>query len=305
MKLVSGTSNLPLAQSIAKLLKVPVVDTEISFFANKEKRVWIKDSVRGENVVLVQSFSNPDDQPIVEFLLMADALERMGARHVNLVMPWMGYSLQDKVFRDGESIAAKVMANLISNSYIKRAFLLDLHNSSIPGFFSIPTHHLRALELFSDYLKKEYKISDVVVASPDFGGLKRARMLADALGTELVNIDKQRDLRTGKISITQFSGGDVTGKTVIIFDDVIVSGGTVVEASSLLKEAGAKSIVFVATHGLLVPGAVEKLTASTVDRVVITNSIRYPGPSLPSKFVVLDTAPLFAEGLKPWMPASA
>src|SRR5690606_38305320 len=113
-------------------------------FPNGEKRVWIKDKVRGENITIVQSFSEPTDEHIMEFLLLTDALERMGARHINVVIPWLGYSLQDKVFREGEAIAAKVVANLISHAYVKRVFLLDVHNTSIPGFFSVPTHHLTA-----------------------------------------------------------------------------------------------------------------------------------------------------------------
>lgn len=299
MKLLSGSSNPNLAHAIARKLDIPVLDVDISLFANKEKRIWIKDSVIGENVILVQSFANPSDQPIIEFLLLADALERLGARHVNLVMPWMGYSLQDKVFREGEPIAAKVMANLISNSYIKRAFLLDLHNSSTPGFFSIPTTHISALRLFADYIRNHYDLVEVMVASPDFGGLKRARMLADMLGTELVNIDKHRDLQTGKVSAMSFSGSSISGKTILLFDDVVVSGSTIIEASKLLKESGAKQVDFFTTHALFVPGSIEKLDAAPVDHIVITNSIHHE--KLPEKVVVLDTSDLFATALAPWV----
>src|SRR5690348_3446130 len=148
MKLISGQSNRPLATSLAHQLSIPLVDIDIETFANGEKKILIKDDVQGENIVLVQSFTQPVDEHIMEFLLIIDALERMGARHINAVIPWLGYSMQDKAFRAGEPLSAKVVANLVSNSYIKRTFLLDTHNTSIVGFFSVPTHHSIALPLF-------------------------------------------------------------------------------------------------------------------------------------------------------------
>lgn len=297
MKLISGSSNLTLARSLGQQLGLPVAEVESSTFGNGERRIWIKDSVKGENVVLLQSFSQPTDSHIMEFLLMADALERMGARHVNAVIPWLGYSRQDKVFRDGEPIAAKVAADLISNAYIKRVFLLDLHNSSIPGFFSIPTQHLSALELFAVYVTQNFDLKDFVVASPDFGGLKRARTFADALGLPLVNIDKHRDLTTGKATAVGMSG-DVAGKSVLLFDDIIDSGGTVITTTDLLKENGAQAVHFLATHGPLVSSAFEKLENSSVDSVIVTNSVIQPTSS--KKVNVIDCAPIFAEAIKSW-----
>ena len=151
--------------------------TEITKFANGEKRIWIKENVSGSDVVLIQSLSYPVDENIIELLLLIDALERAGAKDVHLIIPWLGYSLQDKVFRPGEAIAAKVVANLISNSNVKRVYLLDVHNTSIPGFFSIPTSHLTAMDIFVTYVKNNFAGSDLIVASPDFGGLKRAQVL--------------------------------------------------------------------------------------------------------------------------------
>ena len=162
MNIISGSSNLELAKSITADLnqKIPtqnsqLIQVEITKFPNDEKRVWIKDEnkVRGQKICIVQSFSKPVDENLIETLLIIDALERLGAREVSLVIPWMGYSLQDKVFREGESIAAKVVADMISNSFVSRVFLLDLHNPSIPGFFSVPTYHLSAGNLFVNYLK--------------------------------------------------------------------------------------------------------------------------------------------------------
>lgn len=297
MKLISGSSTPELAQHIAQKLGIEMVEVEITEFANHEKRVWIKDSVKGENVILVQSFSNPVDEEIMEFLLLADALERGEARHVNAVIPWLGYSLQDKVFRPGEPIAAKVVADLVSNSYIKRAFLLDLHNSSTPGFFSIPTQHLSAMNLFVEHIKNTLPLDKAVVASPDFGGLKRARVFAEQLGLELVNIDKHRDLKSGAVSAMGLNG-EVAGKTVILFDDVINTGSTVTSATDLLKENNAAAVHFCATHGLFAEDGLARIEASSIDSVVITNSIPHKIHS--DKIKVLDVSQLFADALSTW-----
>jgi ribose-phosphate pyrophosphokinase len=308
MKIVSGSSNISLAQGVAEKFGTKLVDVDISHFANGEKRVWIKEEVRGENVVLIQSLNNPTDEHIIELLLLADALERLGARHVNLVMPWMGYSLQDKAFRDGEPIAAKVIANLISNSYIKRAFLLDLHNSSSPGFFSIPTQHVSAMSLFIEYIKKTIPQDKLIVSSPDFGGLKRARVFAEKLGVDLVNIDKHRDLATGEVQALDVTG-DVNGKIVVVFDDVINSGSTVTKSAEILKQRGASAVHFCATHGIFANNGTEQINASVVDQVIVTQSIPKP-PSgdqpdtTPSKIQYLDISQLFVDALRPWLEAS-
>jgi ribose-phosphate pyrophosphokinase len=298
MKLISGSSNKALGNSIAKKLGIDQLNADISEFSNGERRIWIKDAVRGQSVVLVQSFSDPCDQHIMEFLLLTDALERLGARHINVIIPWLGYSLQDKVFRQGEPIAAKVVANLVSNSYIKRAFFMDLHNTSTPGFFSIPTSHLSAINVFVKYARDNIDMSKIVVASPDFGGLKKARVFADILKTDLVNIDKKRDLKTGKVVAVGMSGGTVKDKTVIIFDDCIVSGGTVMETARLLKEEGATAVHFFATHGLFTGDSQQKLAKSAVDTIVITNSIHHD--KLEPKITSLDVGQVFADELKDW-----
>lgn len=247
MKLISGSANPLLGKKLADTLGIEQIDVEISRFSNGEKRVWIKGNgkIRGQNIILVQSFTQPVDEHIMEFLLLVDALERLGARHVNAIIPWLGYSIQDKVFREGEPLSAKVVADLISNSYIKRTFLLDLHNSSIPGFFSRPTHHLSAINLFAEYARQKFNLSDVVVTSPDFGGLKRARQFAQILDVPLSNIDKNRDLKTGEVTAIGLHG-DVEGKQVLVFDDFINSGSTVIETDRILKENGAQSVHFFA-----------------------------------------------------------
>jgi ribose-phosphate pyrophosphokinase len=298
MKLISGSSNLPLATKIAKHLNIQMLDVEITKFSNGEKRIWIKDEIAGENIALIQSFDRPVDENIVETLLIIDALERAGARHINFIIPWMGYSLQDKVFRDGEPIAARVIANIISNTYIKRVSLLDLHNSSTPGFFSIPTHHILALRPFTKYAKQNYELGNAMVVSPDFGGLKRARSFADVLELELANIDKHRNLHTGKVTPKGISG-DVEGKICLIYDDIINTGGTVVETAKFLKDKGAKEVHFLVTHGLFAGKGLEKMMDDSIDSVVITNSVHHD--DLPKKIKIIDVAPVLGEAIRTWI----
>lgn len=298
MKLIAGSSNAPLAQHLAQELGIEMLDVEHGFFANGEKRVWIKDPVHGENVVLVQSFSHPTDEHIIETLLLIDALERAGVRHVNVVIPWLGYSFQDKVFREGEPIAAKVVADLISHAHVKRVFLLDLHNTSIPGFFSVPTQHVSALPLFAQHLEKTVPLSEAVVVSPDFGGLKRSRLFAEKLRLDLAHVDKHRDLQTGQVTTVSLQG-NVQGKIAFLMDDAILTGGTAVEVAKLLKQNGAREVHFLATHGIFADSALEKLADSDLDSVVITDSVAHQ--SLPPKINVLKVAPLFADVIKAWM----
>lgn len=298
MKLISGSSNKPLAQSIAKDLGIELVDIGISKFTNGEKNITINDSLHGENVCLVQSFSSPVDENIIEFLLIVDALERMGVRHISLVLPWMGYSLQDKVFQNGAPVSAKVVANLISNSYVKRTYLLDLHNTSIPGFFSIPAHYDSAIDMFAEYAKSNFNINNSIVVSPDFGGIKRARVFANKLELNLANVDKHRNYETGDVTPLGISG-NIDGKICIIYDDVINTGGTVVEVAKFLKKNGASKVHFMVSHGLFAGNGLEKMNDESIDSIVITNSIEHK--NLPDKIKVLDCAPIFVKNLKKWL----
>ena len=298
MKILAGSSHIQLATDLSHSLNAPMVNAEIRTFPNGEKYVRILDQVVGEDVVLVQSFNQPVDEHLIEFILLADALERGGAREVHAVIPWLGYSLQDKLFLSGEALSAKVCADLISNSYIKRVILLDLHNHSIPGFFSIPTQVLSSLELLAQQIEKTMDHSKLVVASPDFGGLKRAREFAKRLNAPLINIDKQRDLITGQVQATALHG-DAHGKTVVVFDDCIVGGGTVAETAKVLKENGAESVTFVATHGLFVGDGQTIVQDSPVDSVLVTNSIKHD--QLAAKITQISVADLFASSIKQWL----
>lgn len=304
MNIVAGSSNPQLAQKIIDNFNIlsnsqtsQLIPLEIAKFANDEKRVWIKDQnlVHGQQICLVQSFNTPVDEHIIETLLIVDALERLGAKGVTLIIPWLGYSLQDKVFRPGEAIAAKVIANIISQRFISQIFLLDLHNSSIPGFFSVPTHHLFADEIFINYLNKIVDFDQALIASPDFGGIKRSRIFAEKVGLDVVNIDKSRDLKTGLVTAHELHGPSVKNKTVIVIDDVIISGSTVIESTNLLKKKGAKEVFFLASHGVFCQG-LNKIENSAVDKIIITNSIQQK-PTTSKKLTVLDISPIFAQEL--------
>lgn len=295
MTVVTGSSHSQFAQHLAQLLNVELVTPDLTIFKNTERKVRVPTSLKNETVILVQSLSDPVDTHLIEYLLITDALERVGVEQVWAVVPWLGYSMQDKVFQPGEPIAAKVVANLISNAFTHRVFLLDLHNSSIPGFFSVPTHHLSADEVFEQYIRDTFNLKETIVVSPDFGGLKRARVLADRLGVELANIDKHRNLSTGQVEHMELHG-NVENKTVLVYDDVILSGGTVGKATQVLKSAGAKQVYFLATHGLFVGSALETLQSCQLNGIITTDSIHHNG--LPDSIKQLSIGPVFAEVLQ-------
>lgn len=293
MILFSGSSNPELAQKLAKEAKITLGKIEVSSFPNKEVRIRVKKEVKGQVCFVLQSFSEPPDRNIIEFCLIVDALVRADAKRVIGIIPWLGYSLQDKVFRTGEPIAARVIANIISSSGVDRVILLDLHNESIAGFFSVPAICLSSKKLFVNFVKK-YKLSkNALVVSPDFGGMKKARTFAKSLRLKQININKERDLLTGKVK-THGISNSVKGQKCLIFDDLISTGGTVIEAAKILKKEGASKVVFFATHALLVNKANEKLEKSLVDKVIVTNSVAIPQEKKFRKLEILSLASLLA-----------
>ena len=296
MILLSGSSHSAFAKALSKQAYIPLAEVDLSVFPNGDRRVWVKTPVMNEDVVLVQSFSHPVDTHLIEYALLVDAVERAGARSIMALVPWMGYSLQDKVFRSGEPIAARVAADIISNKNVKRVVLMDLHNNSVAGFFSAPTTILSPLELFvADALKRHPK-KELAVISPDFGGLKRAFLFAAEVGAEIHHIDKVRDLHTGKVQ-AKFVGESIDGKICIVIDDCINTGSTIIEAARELKKHGAKRVVFYATHALLGGNASELLQNSEVDEVIVSDTVSVEGKTFP-KLRVLSVVPLFAEALK-------
>jgi ribose-phosphate pyrophosphokinase len=295
MKIISGSASPKLAQNISLQLNVPIVECDIDNFANGEKRIKVANEVKNEEILLVQSFYKPVDERIIETALIADSLERLGAKEVSLFIPWFGYSFQDKVFIPGEPLSAKVIAKIIESTCIRKVYLLDLHNISIPGFFSVPTYHISAMDQFVANIEEHFDLKQGIVVSPDFGGIKRARKFANELHLDMASVEKRRDLKTGQVTTTKLDG-DVEGKTVFIFDDAILSGQTVVEVAKLLKEKGAKEIHFLATHGVFTGDALENLENSMVDSVTITNSIERPEQY--KKITVLDISKTLVDNLQ-------
>ncbi|MDA1079462.1 MAG: ribose-phosphate pyrophosphokinase [bacterium] len=294
MKVVTGTANPNLAKTIAENLQAEFVVAECSTFKNGEQKVLIDAKFAGETVVLVQSHTDPADANIMQLLFMIDAAERQGAKQIFLVIPWLGYSLQDKVFRSGEAIAAKVVADILSRPSVDRIFLVDLHSNSIPGFFSRPTTPLSVLDLFRDYAKEHFELANCVVVSPDFGGIKRARQFAEALNTPFTNIDKQRDVITGAVT-TNAIHGVVKDKVCLTYDDAIVSGGTIIETTQLLKKEGAKEVHIFASHGIFAKDAETIIKKSGADSIVVTNSVAQKKHD--AKIKIIDIAPKISEAV--------
>lgn len=293
MKVVTNSSNCHFAKSFASNLGLSLIDVYFDKFKNNEKKLRIKDEVAGEKIILVADLIKSCDEMILETLFLADALNRCGAREISLVIPYLSYSLQDKIFLTGESLTSKIVANLFSQSGLfKHIFLFDLHNPSVVGFFSIPTYHLDSLDFFAEYIAQHSDSATRVISSPDFGGLKKARRLAEKLNSKLVYVDKKRDLNSGKVTINDFFG-EVEEKDIFILDDIIVSGSTAISLAKNLKKAGAKSVSFLATHGLMIDNCRENLENSLLDKIVITNTVEQK--HLSDKFEVLDLTDFFIQ----------
>lgn len=276
MQIFSGSSNLDLAKKIVNAGKFELGSVESSKFANGERRVRVGDASKHQTskAVVLQSMSNPVDEHLMEFCLIADALSRDGYTNLIGVIPWMGYSKQDKVFLPGESLAAKVVAQIIQTSKVKKIITFDLHNRAITGFFDIPVIELSAKPIFIEYFRKIIDKNTVVVA-PDEGSVKSSSYFARELNVPIAYMDKRRDLKTGKVEVVGMSG-EVAGKQVIIVDDMIVTGSTMMEAAKYLKAQGAKNVLVAATHHLYVSGVQAKLQQSEIDEVVVSDSVQLP-----------------------------
>jgi ribose-phosphate pyrophosphokinase len=271
MQIFSGSSNPDLAKKIAVILGTKLGGVESSQFENGERRVRIIPGDKGA-VTLVQSLSSLVDEHLVEFCLLADALSRAGYTSITGVVPWLGYSKQDKVFRPGEPLSAKVIAQIIQTTKIKKLITFDLHNRAITGFFDIPVVELSAKPTFLEYFRK-IAGDDSVVVAPDEGAVKSSAYFARELNIPIAYMDKRRDLNTGKVEVVSMSG-EVKGKHVIIVDDMIVTGSTMMESAKYLKNQGAKSVSVAATHHLYIDGVQEKLEESEIDEVVVTDSVQ-------------------------------
>ncbi|MGI5827612.1 MAG: ribose-phosphate diphosphokinase [Patescibacteria group bacterium] len=273
MQIFSGSTNPSLARKIARNLDVPMGKVELSVFPNNELRVWVKEKKVDKDVAVVQSFAGDPNKAIIEFCLLIDALRRCGAHHITAVIPWMGYCIQDKIFRPGEALSAKVVANIIQSVNPNRIITVDLHNESIQGFFSVPITHLSANPLFIDLIKQKKAVDCIV--SPDVGALKETTRIAYELNLPMVVVNKKRDLKTGEVSIISISG-DCKDKRALIMDDFISTGGTLIQTINFLKKNKAKKTIVAATHHLFVEGTQQKLAKSSLNELYITDTVDMP-----------------------------
>ncbi len=293
-KIFSGSSNPELTKAISKKSKIPLGDIEISKFSDGEIDVWVKNDVNNSNVFIIQSNSFPVNDSIIELALVADALRRSGANKITAVIPYFGYSRKEKQSRVGEPISAKVMADLIVSSGINKVVCLDLHADAIVGFFNVPVIYLSALEVLAKAVKGE-KLNSAIVVSPDTGGVKRARNFASLLNLPLAVMEKHRFVdKKETVEILSISG-EVSGDTAILIDDVISTGGTIVENANALAKKGVKKIIVCATHGVFAGNAKEKLENSPIDKIIVTDSIK---PHIESKKIeIVSVSDLIAKCL--------
>jgi ribose-phosphate pyrophosphokinase len=271
MKLVTGNSNRALAQAVASYLELPLTDCTVKRFADKEVYVEVHENVRGEDAFILQSTSYPANDNLMELLILTDALRRSSARRITAVLPYFGYARQDRKSAPRTPISAKLVSNLITQAGANRVLTLDLHASQIQGFFDIPTDNLTAAPVMVRDIQDNYDIKNVMIVSPDVGGVVRARNVAGRIGANLAIVDKRRP-RAGVSEVMNIIG-DVSGQTCILIDDIVDSGGTLVNAAEALLKAGAKEVSAYITHGVLSEGASERIAASKLKELVVTDSI--------------------------------
>jgi ribose-phosphate pyrophosphokinase len=272
IKLVAGNSNRALSEAIGAYLQTPLTKADVRRFADMEIFVEIKENVRGADVFVLQSTSFPANDHLMELLIIMDALRRSSARRITAVIPYFGYARQDRRASGRTPISAKLVANLITNSGADRVLTVDLHAGQIQGFFDIPTDNLFASPVMVRDIKEKFKGTAVTVVSPDVGGVVRARGLAKRINAPLAIIDKRRE-RAGESEVMNVIG-EVAGTTCILIDDIVDSGGTLVNAADALVEQGATEVYAYITHGVLSGGAVARITASRLKELVITDSIQ-------------------------------
>jgi ribose-phosphate pyrophosphokinase len=272
IKLVAGNSNPRLAEAIAARLRTPLAKAVVRRFADMEIFVEILENVRGADVFIIQSTSFPANDHLMELLIIIDALRRASARRITAVVPYFGYARQDRKPGPRTPISAKLVANLITNAGADRVLTLDLHAGQIQGFFDIPTDNLYAAPVMVRDIRERFDLSTVMVVSPDVGGVVRARGLAKRINAPLAIIDKRRE-RAGESEVMNVIG-EVDGRTCILVDDIVDSGGTLVNAADALLTQGAKDVYAYITHGVLSGGAVARITASRLKELVITDSIQ-------------------------------
>jgi ribose-phosphate pyrophosphokinase len=296
MKLVACNSNRPLAEAVAAALNLPLTRASVRRFADMEVFVEIHENIRGEDVFVVQSTSYPANDNLMELLITLDALRRASARRITAVIPYFGYARQDRKSGPRTPISAKLVANLITEAGAHRVLTMDLHAAQIQGFFDIPVDNMQAAPLFARDIKERYAGRNVMIVSPDVGGVVRARAIATRLGCDLAIIDKRR--QSAGVSEVMHVIGEVEGRDCILVDDIVDSGGTLVNAARALIENGAKSASVYVTHGVLSGGAVARVASSPIEMMMITDSIlATEAVRLASNVKQISIAPLLADAM--------
>ena len=297
LKIFALSSNRPLAQKIADQVGVELGKVSVTQFSDGEIKINIDESIRGDHVYIVQSTSYPVNDNLMELLIMIDALRRASAKTINVVLPYYGYARQDRKAQSREPITAKLVANMITQAGADRVLTLDLHAAQIQGFFDIPVDHLLGAPLLANYfLENNFKDKDIVVVSPDHGGVTRARKLAEFLHAPIAIIDKRRP----KANVAEVMNiiGDVKGKVAVLIDDMIDTAGTITLAAQAIKDAGALEVYACCTHPVLSGPALDRLNASVIKEVVVTDSIQVPEEKTGGKIVQVSVDQLMAEAIK-------
>ncbi|MFN3976108.1 MAG: ribose-phosphate diphosphokinase [Aquificaceae bacterium] len=294
IKLLTGTSNPKLAQEVSEYLGIPLSDATVGRFSDGEVRVKINESMRGEDVFVIQSLCHPVNDNIMELLLILDALKRASAGRITAVIPYYAYARQDRKDKPRVPISARLLADLISTAGAQRLIVVDLHSPQIQGFFNIPVDNLYALNVLYEYVKERVD-QDTVVVSPDAGGVERARMLANKLSCGIAKIYKRRP--EPNVAEVLDLIGDVKNKTAIIVDDIVDTAGTVVAATHMLLSKGAKRVLVCATHGVFSGPAIDRLKEAPIEEVITTNTLPVEKHNL-EKLRVVSIAPLIGEAIK-------
>ena len=295
MDIFTGNANIKLTQEICKYLKMPLGDALVSTFSEGEIRVKINENVRGKDVFIVQSTCPPVNNNLMELFIMIDALKRSSAKRITAVLPYFGYARQDRKDQPRVPITAKLVANLLTTAGADRILTVDLHAGQIQGFFDIPLDHLYAVNIFVNHIKK-IKLKNIVIVSPDVGGIKMARAYAKRFNAPLAIVDKRRI--SGEDTEAMNILGGIKGKNVIIVDDLVATASSLVEAAGAIKRQGAKDIYSTITHPVLSGPAIKRISDSPIKKLFVTNTIPVEDGKRHKKIEVLSIAPLLAEAIK-------
>ena len=297
MKVLAGTGSIKISKDIVKQLKQKLVNTNIERFADGEIYVEINENIRGNSVFIVQSTANPANDNLMELLICIDALRRSSAKSITAVIPYFGYGRQDRKVVPRTAISAKLVSNLITNAGANRILTVDLHAGQIQGFFDIPVDNLFSTPIFARHIKKNIKNNNLICVSPDVGGVERTRSLGRRINADIAIIDKRRP-SPGKSEVMNIVG-NVKNKLCIIVDDIIDSGGTIVNAVKALKDKGATNVYVYITHAVLSGNAIDKIKKSQIKKLIITDTIDNSNKiSKNKKIEVISMAPMISEAMK-------